>query len=99
MRARAEKLVSFGASSFHYKWRKDKRFEFYWHFHPEYELTLIVRSRGKRFVGDHIDDYSDGDLVLLGRNLPHTWYSDPGGRDHEAVVVQFREDFLGTDFF
>ncbi|HYE98249.1 MAG TPA: AraC family transcriptional regulator [Planctomycetota bacterium] len=99
MKARPERILPSAASSFHWKRRRDPRFPFQWHFHPEAELTWIVRSRGRRFVGDHIEDYGDGDLVLLGPGLPHTWCSDDGppGR-HEAVCIQFRDDFLGREF-
>jgi len=48
---------------------------FEWHRHPEYELTLTLNSRGKRVVDDHTERYEDGDLVLLGPNLPHSWCS------------------------
>lgn len=94
MRARAERISTSPAASFIVKRRRDPRFDFAWHYHPEVELTWIVRSRGRRFVGDSIQDYRDGDLVLLGPNLPHTWHSEPGRR-HEAVVAQFAPDFLG----
>lgn len=53
----------------------DDGIPFQWHHHPEYELTLTLNSRGQRFVGDHIGEYGDGDLVLIGPNLPHTWVS------------------------
>jgi len=47
-----------------------------WHFHPEYQLTLALESRGHRVVGDNIGTLSDGDIVLLGSNLPHVWHQD-----------------------
>lgn len=74
-----------------------------WHFHPEIELTYIVRSRGRRFVGDHIAPFGPGDLVLLGPNLPHFWHNEAPARGAEApahsVVIQFREDCFGLEFF
>ena len=79
-----------------------KAFNVGWHFHPEIELTLIVRGQGKRFVGDHIANFQRGDLCLLGPNLPHTWLSDPpspGDGGVESIVVQFLPDCLGYDFF
>ena len=102
MKAHFEK-VSFVDSGFHAFERVDSEFPFYWHYHPEFELTLIVDSYGQRLVGDSIADYRPGDLVLLGPNLPHSWRSGPiksrAQRIHRAVVVQFRHDFLGEQLF
>lgn len=71
------------------------------HFHPEYELTLIIRGEGQRYVGKQVDPFEDGDLVFLGPNLPHCWLNHPneGNFFSEAIVVQFTEDFLGSHFF
>jgi AraC-like DNA-binding protein len=102
MKAHFEKVRSSDSSFLTFE-RADPEFPFLWHYHPEFELTLIVDSEGQRLVGDGIADYAPGDLVLLGPNLPHSWRSvprRPGVRKlHRAVVVQFREDFLGDRIF
>lgn len=76
-----------------------------WHYHPEFELVLVVKSTGRRTVGDHEENFSDGDLVFLGPNMPHSFQNDPiyykGDitLTAEAIVIQFREEFLGREFF
>jgi AraC-like DNA-binding protein len=79
------------------------RFPFFWHFHPECELVFVIEGRGRRFVGDSIENFDEGDTVFLGRNIPHAWHSEPEGPEdryrRRSVVIQFREDFLGADFF
>lgn len=47
-----------------------------WHAHEEYELHLVVATRGKAFVGDHIGEFKAGDLFMTGPNLPHNWITD-----------------------
>src|SRR6218665_175625 len=73
-------------------------FEFKWHYHPEYELTLIVQGSGKRRVGDNHENFGPGDLVLIGPSMPHTWVSDPLEKECRAVVVQFPESFVQSFF-
>lgn len=76
----------------------------YWHYHPEVELTYIRKSSGTRLAGDSIDRFTDGDLILLGPNLPHMWrnddiYFEKTSEHHiEAVAIHFKEDFWGADF-
>lgn len=76
-----------------------------WHHHPEFELVLITKGKGRRMVGDHIDRFKESDLVLLGKYTPHEWMCDPEyfGPDNqffgEGIVIQFLSDFLGEKFF
>lgn len=69
-----------------------------WHYHPEYELHLIVSTRGRAFVGDFIGNYEPGHLVLTGPGLPHNWLVDnlpEGGISaHIHKVLQFRDEPL-----
>lgn len=63
-----------------------------WHYHEEYELHLIVATRGKVFVGDYIGQFGPGHLVLTGPRLPHNWISTdvpPEGVALRDIVLQF----------
>ncbi len=80
------------------------RFHSEYHFHPEYELKYVIESKGKRFVGDTIENFQAGDLILLGPNIPHYWKNDDIHDQSDqmlsrAVVVMFSEYFLGKEFF
>jgi AraC-like DNA-binding protein len=81
----------------------EPRFTTPWHYHPEIELTYIVDGYGHRFVGDSIEPFDAGDLVLLGSNLPHYWRSmeraAPSGHQAHSRFIQFHPDFLGAGFF
>jgi AraC-like DNA-binding protein len=76
-----------------------------WHFHPEYELVLVTKSRGKKIIGDHISDFEEGDLCLLGPNLPHTYHNNPeyfaadSELQAESIVIHFTAESLGNGFF
>lgn len=76
-----------------------------WHYHPEYELVLVLRSSGEKIIGDHMSSFTDGDLVFLGPNLPHVYhnsqiyYEENSNLTAEAIVIHFNIDFLGNSFF
>lgn len=67
-----------------------------WHAHEEYELHLIVATRGKAFVGDYIGDFLPGTLYLTGPNLPHNWITDevtsPEPVKIRDMLVQFNQE-------
>ncbi len=76
-----------------------------WHFHPEVELLYCIKGKGTNFIGNSIRKIEEGELLLIGRNLPHTrqrdkeFYSTHPSENPLSVVVQFRENFLGDSFF
>ena len=68
-----------------------------WHYHPEIELHYLIKGRGVRFIGDHIAHFQQGDMVLVGANLPHTWKCQEEGYV-EALVLHFHPECLGKEF-
>lgn len=71
---------------------------FYWHFHPEFEITFIEAPNGTRRVGNHIGDFEGSDLVFIGSNIPHLNFDYGIKTDYEKVVLQIKEDFFKNDF-
>lgn len=72
-----------------------------YHFHPEFELTAILKGEGNRFVGNNMSAYAANDLVLIGPNVPHCWKNTTHGEviNVRSVVVQFDKSLLGDGFF
>src|SRR5690349_3135132 len=83
-------------SSFHYDSYRPSHFGFGWHQHPELELAIVTKGRGHRYVGDSVEAFSDGDVVLLGADLPHTWHTDPADGSVASQVVQFLPSVFGN---
>jgi len=70
------------------------KFDFPVHYHPEYELNLVLNSKGKRIIGDSIQYYENKDLVLTGPNTPHAWAGDEEYKNAHVMTLQFHSDFL-----
>jgi AraC-like DNA-binding protein len=71
---------------------------FYWHFHPEFELVFIEGASAKRHVGNHISQYTDSDLVLIGSNIPHLNFDHGVKTSYRKEVLHikpsFKEEFV-----
>lgn len=96
-------LISPDASFVCQKWECNY-FDKPWHFHKEYELVLIEQTNGTRFIGDRVNLFDDGDLALIGPNIPHLYrnsedYYKDTSKVARSFFIHFTEDFLGRDFF
>lgn len=73
------------------------------HYHEEFEILYHIENKGTRFIGDSIQRFNNGDLVLVGSHMPHYWLSDDVYYQNKSltakvILVQFKEEFLGKSF-
>lgn len=99
VKIKLESIRPHANSSFHILVNPRLSDMFFWHFHPELELTYIVGANGNRYVGSHISKYEGSDLVFIGSNIPHLNF-DYGVKEtnYEKIVLHIRPDFLDAAF-
>ena len=104
MKAAVQKSPISENFAFEAKYLVAPHFDPNWHFHAEYQIFLVVKGAGTRFIGDNVSPFREGDLVFTGPNLPHLWQSDHEYFENnpelltEGIVIYFSENFLGKDF-
>ncbi len=67
---------------------------YFWHYHPELELTYIEGANGRRHIGQHISRYESSSLVFIGSNIPHLNVDYGVKTDYKKTVLHIRPDFL-----
>ncbi len=68
-----------------------------YHIHKELQLTLILKGNGLAYIGDQIQEFKEGDVYLLGQNLPHV-FKNTNTDGIVSVSIFFLPDFLGQPF-
>ncbi|MBS1916609.1 MAG: helix-turn-helix domain-containing protein [Bacteroidetes bacterium] len=76
--------------------RVKKEFNFPLHYHDEFELNLIINAKGaKRIVGDNIEVIDDLELVLVGPNLCHAWFTHQSKSEEiREITIQWHKDLF-----
>ncbi len=94
-----EKTIT-SKQAFIFKDLKSPYFNPNWHFHPEFQISYIIKGQGTRFIGDNVQTFKEGDLVLTPPNLPHLWRSDEPYFEKDsplsthAMVIYFDQDLI-----
>ena len=70
------------------------------HFHPEIEICYVVKGSGYRMIGNFLEPFEEGEVVLVPTNQPHCWMYNPESCEPDGkrrcIVVQFNPDLLQT---
>lgn len=80
--------------------RTKTNFDFPLHYHEEFELNLVINAKNaKRIVGDHIEEINDTELVLVGPNVQHGWFThNCKGKEIKEITIQFHRDLFDDKF-
>jgi AraC-like DNA-binding protein len=72
-----------------------------WHFHPEVELFHCIEGKGTNFIGNYVQPIENGELILIGKNLPHSRQADKSQKKGvvRTIELKFKDNFLGDNFF
>ena len=68
------------------------RFEYPIHCHPEYEINLVINTKGTRVIGDSEESFSGLDFVMIGPFIPHVWKA--GLEENRVITIQFTSDLI-----
>ncbi len=88
-----ESIPEVQKNSFRVLENPDLRDVFYWHHHPEYELVYIHKVNGNRMVGEYIRPFKNGDLMLIGSDIPHLNFDYGMAEACEMIVVHIKMQF------
>lgn len=69
------------------------------HQHEEIQISYIVSGNGTLVVGDAINNYSKGDVLVVGSNIPHVFKSDKDSQESHMLTLFFTEQSFGDSFF
>ena len=66
------------------------------HQQPTWELSYVITGQGMRIVGDTIERFSQGEIVLVPPNIPHYWAFDEHVCDKEGKIENITLTFTDS---
>ncbi|MDO9254027.1 MAG: AraC family transcriptional regulator [Bacteroidales bacterium] len=99
-----QKLAASPSESVIFMDEEKPHFSVPWHFHPEIEILYVVKSSGTSYIGDSIHRFTEGEISIIGENVPHWWKSDSKYYDGidttgiKALIIQFKKEIFDRSF-
>ena len=70
------------------------------HQHGEIQISYVEKGAGSLIVGDSINEYKAGDILVIGSFIPHVFRSDTRIKEESLMhTLFFDQDSFGKDFF
>ncbi|MCE3075537.1 AraC family transcriptional regulator [Chryseobacterium gwangjuense] len=88
------RTTTFHFDHVHIKWNQQVPL----HQQETWELSYIITGSGARIIGDIVENFSKGEVILIPPNIPHCWSFDESVHDSEGkienITIVFEDDFL-----
>ncbi|SFB86819.1 AraC-type DNA-binding protein [Algibacter lectus] len=70
------------------------------HQHEEIQVSLIIEGEGTLVIGDSINQFGKGDILIIGSNLPHVFKNDDqSATSSQMYSLFFTKTSFGNHFF
>lgn len=69
------------------------------HQHEEIQISLIEKGEGTFIIGDHVGEFGEGDIFVIGENLPHVFNNDIDQNEVHMISLFFMSSGYGSNFF
>lgn len=81
--------------------QEDRGDQFYskLHQHQEIQISLIKKGEGTFIIGDYVGEFNEGDIFVIGENLPHVFNSDESIKKVHMISLFFMKSAYGEHFF
>ena len=79
--------------------RRDEKYDFNWHIHPEFEIDFIAEGFGTRYIGNSVSNYEKSEVVFVTPGMPHSWVSNEKSDNNEAYIVHFDKECFGKEWY
>ena len=105
MRAVRFVIPKTGGNSFRVQTERSPHFYDTIHYHPEHQITVILKGEGTRFIGNHVEHFQPGEVYFIGRNVPHvfkcdtSYYEGNSQLEASSISVFFKDETFGPQFF
>jgi len=105
MRAVRFVIPKTGGNSFRVQTERSLHFYDTIHYHPEHQITVILKGEGTRFIGNHVERFQPGEVYFIGRNVPHvfkcdaSYYEGNSQLEASSISVFFKDETFGPQFF
>ena len=69
------------------------------HQHQEIQISYVVNGEGNCIIGDYVGEFKDGDIFIIGENVPHVFNNDPSDQGVHVISLFFTQSSFGQHFF